>query len=345
MKYKINPNAWNAMFPVPSVVVDEHIRLAGVIQLKVLLCMLRHSNECYDENDISLALGLDKGEVFDAMQYWVQFGILSAFEGDDGVKLALPNIKLSEQSKTQENKIEALPVKLPLAPIEIPKPTPEQIAARVGESPELRVMYSEAQSRLGRTIGYADQSSLLMLHDQYGLPVEVIIMIIEYAVSQGKKSISYIAKIGRDWSEREIDTLEKAEERIRELTACNGLWVKFKEFTGIKTPKPTAKQTEYLLRWNIQLGYGIDMICLAYEEMANHTDKISFAYMDKIIENWHRNKLSTKRQVEQSAADYKQNKHMETQKSDKNKKAPASYDLSEFNKQISSVPVYKRNGV
>ncbi|MBR2075705.1 MAG: DnaD domain protein, partial [Fibrobacter sp.] len=35
------------------------------------------------------------------------------------------------------------------------------------------------------------------------------------------------------------------------------------------------------------------MIYLAYEEMANHTDKISFPYMNKVLANWHEAGIKT----------------------------------------------------
>ena len=95
--------------------------------------------------------------------------------------------------------------------------------------------YAEAQQKLGRTIGYDGQSTLLMIHDQYGLPVEVILMILEYAASQGKTSMAYIAKMGRDWGEREIDTLEKAEEQLTRLRTGQSLWNQLKALTGIHT--------------------------------------------------------------------------------------------------------------
>ena len=104
------------------------------------------------------------------------------------------------------------------------KPTSDQIACRLMEEPALRLLYAEAQQKLGRTIGYDGQSTLLMIHDQYGLPVEVILMILEYAASQGKTSMAYIAKMGRDWGEREIDTLEKAEEQLTRLRTGQSLW-------------------------------------------------------------------------------------------------------------------------
>ena len=35
------------------------------------------------------------------------------------------------------------------------------------------------------------------------------------------------------------------------------------------------------------------MIILAYDEMANHTGKLSFAYIDKILMNWHKKGIKT----------------------------------------------------
>lgn len=337
MEYSLNPSAWNAMFPVPSSVVDEHIRLAGATQLKVLLCLLRHSNEDFDENDISKLLGLNTADIIDAMQYWVQFGILTK-SGEASRSIAPAKSDAAEPKKQPVKAVETATESV--APIAIPKPTPDQIVARLNESPELKNLYSVAQVKLGRTIGYADQSSLLMMHDQYGLPVEVIIMIIDYAVSRGKSSISYILSIGKNWSENEIDTFEKAENRISELNTCSTLWEKFKQFTGIKTPKPTAKQMQYLLRWNIQLGYGIDMICTAYEEMANNIEKISFPYMDRIITNWYEQGIKTKQQLEKSVSDFREKKQASVSAVKQN--SNASYDLNEFNRQVSSVPVYKK---
>ena len=41
----INPSKWNKSFAVPSEVVDDYIRLAGSVQLKVLLWLMRHSSD------------------------------------------------------------------------------------------------------------------------------------------------------------------------------------------------------------------------------------------------------------------------------------------------------------
>ncbi len=51
MSFSINLGNWNSVFAVPSAVVDEHIKLAGSAQLKVLLWVLRHAGEEFSAED------------------------------------------------------------------------------------------------------------------------------------------------------------------------------------------------------------------------------------------------------------------------------------------------------
>ena len=43
MKFSINLGAWNSVFAIPTQVVDQHLKLAGGVHLKVLLWLLRHA--------------------------------------------------------------------------------------------------------------------------------------------------------------------------------------------------------------------------------------------------------------------------------------------------------------
>lgn len=66
--------------------------------------------------------------------------------------------------------------------------------------------------------------TLLYLYDTAGLPAEVILMVIEYAVGAGKYHMRYIEKVALDWADRGIDTIDKAEQHLCPLgTAPAGL--------------------------------------------------------------------------------------------------------------------------
>ena len=53
MEYKLDLGAWNSVFAVPCNIVDEHLRLAGAAQLKVILWVLRHAGEAFSVEDIA----------------------------------------------------------------------------------------------------------------------------------------------------------------------------------------------------------------------------------------------------------------------------------------------------
>lgn len=332
MEYQINPGAWGAMFPIPAGVVDEHIKMVGRDQLKVLLWLFRHASDGKELADLCADTGIKPEDAVDAMQYWIGCGLL---------------IQTGEAPAAPMPEKKAEPEKPVLAPIPLSKPTSEQIACRLLEEPALSLLYAEAQQKLGRTIGYDGQSTLLMIHDQYGLPVEVILMILEYAASQGKTSMAYIAKMGRDWGEREIDTLEKAEEQLTRLRTGQSLWNQLKALTGIHTPRPTAAQEKFLTEWSDELHFGIDMIHLAYEEMANHTDRLSFPYMNKVLRSWHEKGLLTPEQVGKEKQAHQQAREKaalpaptgKKQSSGKAEARDASYDLDEYTRRALHEPL------
>ena len=66
MDYQINPAALGAVFMVPCQVVDQHIKLAGAVQLKVLLWVMRHVGQPILVDAIAAALSLPAMAVTDA---------------------------------------------------------------------------------------------------------------------------------------------------------------------------------------------------------------------------------------------------------------------------------------
>ncbi len=191
--------------------------------------------------------------------------------------------------------------------------------------------------------------------DYLGLPPSVILMICEYARMNGKNGFSYIWSVAEDWAHDGIDTVEAANERIAALETASGLWKTFAARVGISNPSPSKKQSESLLRWTSELGYGIDEILLAYDEMADHTSSFSFAYMDKVLTGWRAKGLKTAdqiRQMQEAAAKQKaeQKAQQKTPGAPKkeNKDAPAgraavSYDIEAAENAASQgAPVYER---
>lgn len=324
MSYSVNTSVFKSIFAVPTDIVDKHIRLANEHQLKVLLWILRNSPDNPDIDKMCSALKFNKNDAIDYLQYWVLTGVLindkekniftnssevTASENEQSIHTPVSTVKISDSSATPS------------------KPSSSEIAARLDESPEIGHLFNEAQVKIGRTIGYDGQCTLLLLHDHYGLPAEVIFMMIDYCVSIGKVNYSYIEAVGKDWGSREIDTLDKAAEQISVLRNANSIWKDLSSYAGISNPRPTMKQAEYLKKWSNELKYKSDIIILAYEEMANYTTKLSLSYMDKILTTWKQKGYVTPADVEKGKAEDTKNSSKNYKSAKTNK---ASYDLNKF---------------
>ena len=181
----------------------------------------------------------------------------------------------------------------------------------------------EAQQILGRALSPALSSTLLMIHDDYGLPVEVIIMLLMYVKSIHKDNTSYIEAVAKNWAEEEINTHEKADEKLNQLSLIAKSWRCIEQVLGINHRSPSAKEEQYTHRWMHEWNFTTDMIREAYERCVNATGKLSLHYMNKILERWHKAGITTPKQAALEAGEKaakEQEKHKPT------------YDLEEYEK-------------
>ncbi len=332
---KINPKSYASVFALPTDVADKHLRMAGKAQLKVLLWLYRNPAAAIDLAVISKDTGIPADEIDDAMLYWVNAGLLTNTDDKETTaepsepsaseKLraqTTPETKTPEPEKQPERKNEKPP---------LVKPTIKDVAQRLSESDDIRSLFAEVQESFGRTIGYDVQANLLVLYDYYSLPAEVIVMLCNYAKTIGKQgSVAYIMKMGAAWAEQEINTFERAAEKIARMETADKIWSEFRRMTGIENPRPTAKQTEYLETWVSTYGFDTEMIALAYERAVEKKGSIHFGYMNGILRSWHESGYKTTEDVERAEREFagqQEQKRTSAAKSTKHQQSPPSFDI------------------
>lgn len=295
MEYKINLGAWSSVFAVPCDVVDKHIKLAGAAQLKVLLWVLRNSDKGFTVEDISADLGMHSADVKDSMQFWETAGLI-----------CINNMEISPASTATKQAIneevhnttinttvptEAKPQRALLRPL---RPDSLFVAQRMNEDDNIASLMQEAELILGRPLSGGDTSTLLMLHDNDGLPVAVILMLLQFAMGEGKANMRYIEKVGVSWATDEVFTIERAEEKIEEINKKKNAWELVKRTFGLNTAgSPTKIQIEYSNRWINEYSLPTDLIREAYEICINTKGQYNIKYIDGIIKKWYTEGLKT----------------------------------------------------
>lgn len=306
---------WSQVFAVPCALADKHLKLAGREQLQVILWILRHGGERFSPEALAQSLGISQDSALDALEYWVQQGLLRAQDGElRPASEAGADIGPEPSGETQA------PRELPPQK-RMPRPDGGHVAARAAESADMRSLMQEAEMTLGKTLSPAMTALLVTITDDYGLPVEVTAMLLHYAAEVGRASTSYIDTVAREWAGAGILSVPAAEERLAALDKTRQAWRRVSAAAGLRQRSPSKSEGERALRWVEEWRFSDEMLCAAYDACAEHTGKFSAAYMDKVLSGWHQKGLRTPAQVEE-------NRQARAQTEERN--APRSYDIEEL---------------
>lgn len=316
MSYYLDLGGWSGVFAVPNSLVDKHLKLANESQLKVILWVLRHGGELFAAADIAGAVGISVSAAEEALEYWLQLGVLGTSgnnltQGTEKTAAVQPVIK---EEKKEIKKFEAPQSRRMLRPDSV------YIARRVREDSGVAFMMQEAEAILGKTLSPALSAVLILAHDDYELPPEVVTLIMSYCKSVGKTGTAYIESLAKNWAENGVFTIAAAEKKLEELNSHAIAWRKVSSVLGIPMRAATKKEDEFSFHWIYELKVSDELITEAYERSVNTTGKLQFKYMNTCLDNWVTAGFATVRDIFE---------HEEKQRAERNNSKP-SYDMNEI---------------
>ncbi|MBQ2971794.1 MAG: DnaD domain protein [Ruminococcus sp.] len=286
MSYKINLGAWGSVFAVPSALVDSHLKIATESQLKVLLYILRNSDADNSVESIAKAVSVHPDEVKNAVDFWIERELVASTDN------LLSVAKTHDQIEKEESSTYAAPQKKPRAVSRSQRPDPTFVAKRLSENQELSHLMDEAQIALSKPLSSGDTATLVMLHDTDGLPCDVLLMLINFCVSNGKGNMRAIERMGTQWAADGIFSIELAEQKIISLSNSNNAWTKVSKIFGIKNVgSPTKAQLSYADTWCNDWKFSDDMLLEAYERCVNTKGEYNIKYINAILSKWHSAKI------------------------------------------------------
>ena len=265
MNYCWNAAAMRGVFALPNMVADTLLSLASAEQLRVLLWFSRHQE--WDAAACAAQVGLSAGECEGCLRFWVEQGIPSA----GGVPT--PGAQPATISQARPAAV---------------KPQIKEVVQYQRNHPQFSTLVDAASARLGKAIGPGDTATLLYLHDTVGLPMEVILMEIAYAVSIGKGNMRYVEKLALDWCDRDISSIPAVDEHIRYLEACRRASEQVEQLLGAPRPLGTTQQQmaeKWLLQWQFSEAMLLKAADITREKIEKMTPSF-YSYMDKILERW-----------------------------------------------------------
>ncbi len=252
------------------------------VKIYLYALMLSSTGKSCESGFIAQKLGLLESDVILAMKYWEEKGLLNAGENTGKYE------PVKEESEILKTEI-----------------TAQDVADNAENNEELKQMLRLSQEVLGKTLTTQDTKTLYWIYQNLKLPIEVILVLLEYCVSINKRNMSYIEQVAVSWSDRGINTLEEADKFMNEQAEKKNSYSSLKRIFGINSRDFTSIELNYLNTWTSVYNMTEEMIALAYEYCILRINKLSFPYMDKIIENWFENGIKTIMDAEKDNESFK----------------------------------------
>ena len=188
---------------------------------------------------------------------------------------------------------------------EMPEYTAGDVARRAGTDPAFEAVVAEAEAALGRVLSSNDLKLLFGIYDYWGLQADVIMELLyhcveKYQLSHGAgrtPTMRYVEKEAQFWARNEITTPDAVDEYIRREKEKQALAEQVKEVLQIRGRELTAGEAKYIDGW-LSLGFGPEVLAIAYDRTVLSTGKLAWKYMDRIVRSWDEKRLYTPEAIE-----------------------------------------------
>lgn len=275
--------------PVSLDFIENKMPSANGAYVKVYLYMLNLAlKNCEEENSvIAKNLNLLESDVANAIEYWRDNGAISCGNGSITFGLSSDSNVANDAPENKEDT------------------TKKDVASLMSDNKALSDLCMLAQEILEKPLTSSETETLFWLYDYLGFSAEVIAMLLEYCVSKDKRNMNYIEKVAISWHENGITTMDSVESYIANEHEKKTFTYELKKLFGIEGRNWSKSEDLYLKTWHDDYDMSIDMIALAYEYCIISTNKLSFPYMNKIIENWYHKNIRTIEEAEKDKVEFK----------------------------------------
>lgn len=220
---------------------------------------------------------------------------------------------------------------------ELPEYKTADIVSRSEDDPAFTAILRHAEQLRGKTLTHVETNKLFGIYNYLALPADVIFLLLTHCFEMSKEkygpgrspSMRSIEEEAYRWHNMEILTCEQAEEYIVSYNEKNSAVERIKTALGIFGRQLTSTERNYISSW-IDMGFGADVIALAYDRTVTNTGSLKWSYMNKIILSWNGKGLRTVSEIEEKDCRTPilkaENGHPETISTDESSRLKAIYD-------------------
>ncbi len=331
---------------IPNYFLDIYMPKASGEFVKVYLCLLRSASDASMPLSVSVLadkLNNTEKDILRALRYWESEHLLAltydTYNNLTGIALTSPKpIQAASQAKSAVAAAATIATAsdTTVGKIVIPdKPSYNRdMINKLTSSEDFASLLYIAQSYIGKPLSSNDTNTLIYINTTLNFSAELTEYLIEYCVSIGHKSFSYIEKVAISWAEQGINSVDEAK-------AVSNFYKKecfqvLKAF-GLNKRNPVDSEIAMINKWSKEYGFSIAIILEACNRTMQAIHQPSFEYADSILTKWHKAGVKRLNDISVLDSNYSRSKSSESAKTQQ----PAAKPISnKFNNMPSRSYVY-----
>lgn len=275
--------------------IEEELSIAPSAYISIYLMTIAFPNA--NSQEIAELLNMLESDVIKSWDYWCERNILNKKNTDTSSNNHLnQNSNISKDLDNNKSNKLSSNSKKPVILSEKPVYTIEELNEYMNND-EMATFIQNIHTKLGRPLKDSEISHFLGFHTFYGLPFDVIDVLIDYVIKEGKNNINYMEKVAITWADANIQTVEQA---INFATFRNSNHKAVMTAFGKGHEPPLDNQANMIKIWTEEYKMPIDLITLACQRTIHQIEKVSFNYANGIIKKWYENNVKTLEDVEKS---------------------------------------------
>ncbi|MDD6327187.1 MAG: DnaD domain protein [Lachnospiraceae bacterium] len=216
----------------------------------------------------------------------------SILQAPTPTRLPVPTDTIAVSESFSETK-ESDDIELAVPPKQ--KQTQSAIDSKLSD-PNWEIISHEFETLFGKPMSATDLQTLLYIYDTLDFDIDLFEYLIEYCVMMGKKNCRYMETVAIAWYKDGIKTKQQAKEQ-HSMTA--GIAKTVFKALGIRRAMPTTIENAYITTWSKDFGFSVEIIeeaCM--RGIAQKPNSVNFAYINGILENWHKKGVKTFADIE-----------------------------------------------
>ncbi len=345
------------MAALPKAAVGQ-LRLAGALSLRVLIWLCCAGDGEFDAMRCAADCGGSPADCEEALHYWIAQGLVALDTAKaeptgntalscDSQREAKPltdisavfvrenALKADESAAASPGGVREQKEEAAASPADTTagRPPLSKVIEARGRDERFAFLLETAAVKLGKPLSPADMTTYLYLYKEIGLPPEVILMVVGYAVQNGKARLSYIEKTAINWAEQGITTIAKADDYLYHLDRCRQAWETLSRWCELTVENPTVSQREAACRWIYDWKLPKEVICFTAEYAAQKTGKFQASYINRILEQLYEEGATTLEKARERIGEQKYRRNRTGTKAARMKtdisRAP-SFDIGEY---------------